>query len=190
VERRFFVAVNRIPRVCAAVAVVALIPALAHGTPSTTYWAPSTASCQARGVPHVTYDTYFWKGPPVGSQGAPGYPIDTGLTAGVLPFNKLQAEAGFDILLPSPQPLFLNAKLCTPESSLFAGSPGISFGFYNLGFKKDVTNYNVIASDASKGIADRRLRRRGRVSRLQPDAVHQQRRQGRADRRHDWRWLP
>lgn len=135
---------KRAPRGAAAAVLIALIPTAAQATPSTTFWAPSTASCQARGVPHVTYDTYFWRGPAVGSQGAPGYPIDTGLTAGVLPFNKLQAEAGFDLLLPSPEPLFLNAKLCTPESSLFAGSPGISFGFYNVGFKKDVTNYNVL----------------------------------------------
>jgi hypothetical protein len=131
-------------RACAALPIAVLVPSLAYATPSTTFWAPSTASCQARGVPHVTYDTYFWKGPAVGAQGAPGYPIDTGLTAGLLQFKKLQAEAGFDLLLPSPEPWFLNGKLCTPESSLFTGSPGISFGFYNVGFKKDVTNYNVL----------------------------------------------
>ena len=91
---------------------------IASATPSTTFWAPSTASCQAAGVPHITYDTYFGKGPAAGSQGAPNYPIDTGLTIGLIPSNKVQAEAGFDALLPSQDPLFLNAKLCTPESSL------------------------------------------------------------------------
>ena len=131
-------------RGCGTLLVGVLMPTLVYATPSTTFWAPSTASCQAAGIPHITYDTYFWRGPAVGAQGAPGYPIDTGLTAGLLPFKKLQAEAGFDLLLPSPQPFFLNWKLCTPESSLFAGSPGISFGFYNVGFKKDVTNYNVL----------------------------------------------
>jgi len=125
-------------------ALVVTLPVAAQATPTTTFWAPSTASCQAAGVPHVTYDTYFWKGPPVGSQGAPGYPIDTGLTSGILPYKKVQAEVGFDLLLPSPQPFFLNLKLCTPESSLFAGSPGISFGFYNIGFKEDVSDYNVL----------------------------------------------
>jgi hypothetical protein len=68
------------------------------------------------------------------------------------PFKKLQAEAGFDVLLPSPEPLFVNAKLCTPESSLFAGSPGISVGFYNVGFKQDVTNYNVLHVMAQKSL--------------------------------------
>jgi hypothetical protein len=124
-------------------AMVALLPVAAQATPSTTYWAPSTASCQARGVPHTTYDTYFWKGPATGAEGAPGYPIDTGLSTG-FPFNKVQGEVGFDLLLPSQNPLFLDVKLYTPESSLFKGSLGISFGIYNWGFKDDVTNYNVL----------------------------------------------
>lgn len=123
---------------------LALLPSLASATPSTTYWAPSTASCQAWAVPHVTYDTYFGKGPAAGSQGAPGYPIDTGLTVGFLPSQKLQGEVGFDLLLPSEDPAYFNAKLCTPESSLFKGSPAISFGIYNVGTKKDVTDYNVL----------------------------------------------
>ena len=120
------------------------MPSVAYATPSTTYWAPSTATCQARGVPHVTYDTYFRKGPAAGTAGAPNYPIDTGLTTGFLPFDKVQGEVGFDALLPSQDPLFLNVKLCTPESALFPGSPGISFGIYNVGFKKDVTDYDVL----------------------------------------------
>jgi hypothetical protein len=131
---------------------IAIVPSLASATPSTTYWAPSTAACQARGVPHVTYDTYFGKGPSAGSQGAPNYPIDTGLTVGVLPFEKLQGEVGFDLLLPTQDPFFLNAKLCVPESAMFGGSPGLSFGIYNVGFKKDVTNYNVLHLMAQKAI--------------------------------------
>jgi hypothetical protein len=130
--------------VAAAALLLVLAPAPAQATPTTTFWAPSTASCQARGVPHVTYDTYFWKGPGAGGAGAPNYPIDTGLTIGVLPSDKLQGEVGFDLLLPSQDPIYLNAKLCTPESSLFRGSPGISFGIYNVGFEEDVTDYNVL----------------------------------------------
>ena len=137
-------ALKEITRAGLGTGLLVLVPVSAQATPSTTYWAPSTASCQARGVPHVTYDTYFWKGPAAGAQGAPGYPIDTGLIAGVLPFDKVQGEVGFDLLLPSPYPFFLNMKLCTPESSMFKGSPGISFGIYNWGFKDDVSNYNVL----------------------------------------------
>jgi hypothetical protein len=126
------------------VGLLASLPSLAFATPSTTYWAPSTASCQAWAVPHVTYDTYFGKGPVAGTQGAPNYPIDTGLTVGFLPFKKLQGEVGFDLLLPSDYPALFNVKLCTPESALFAGSPGISFGIFNVGTKGGVTNYNVL----------------------------------------------
>jgi hypothetical protein len=134
----------RLTRTLLAIAVIAHVPNAAHATPSTTFWAPSTATCQARGVPHVTYDTYFRKGPAAGSAGAPNYPIDTGLTAGFLPFTKVQGELGFDLLLPSQDPLFLNFKLCTPESALFKGSPGFSVGMYNVGFNDNVTNYNVL----------------------------------------------
>ena len=70
------VTLRDITRALLASGVVALVPVAAYATPTTTYWAPSAASCQARGVPHVTYDTYFWKGPAAGSQGAPGYPMD------------------------------------------------------------------------------------------------------------------
>jgi hypothetical protein len=42
---------------------------------------------------------------------------------GILPWDKLQAEVGYDVLLPSADPVyfFLNGKVCTPESSLFSG---------------------------------------------------------------------
>lgn len=117
-------------------------PALA--TPSTAFWSPATSACQAWSVPHVTYDSYFRKGPGMNSGGATAYPTDYGLTVGFLPFEKIQGEIGYDMLLPSEDPDYMNAKLCTPESSLFAGSPGISIGIFGVGFKKNVSDYNVV----------------------------------------------
>ena len=118
-KERTTVALNRVIQgFTASLLGIVAVPTLALATPSTTYWAPSTATCQARGVPHITYDTYFWKGPVAGTAGAKNYPIDTGLTMGVLPFDKVHAEVGFDLLLPSPDPFFLNFKVCTPEASL------------------------------------------------------------------------
>src|SRR5215813_6751508 len=121
---------------CAAAAIAAAgtSPSIAFATPSTSYWAPSVATCQGKGVPHVTYDTYYTKGVPPPRAGAPTYPIDTGLTMGVLPGNKIQAEVGYDVLLPSTDPtfFFLNGKVCTPESSMFKGSPAIGVGMYNI----------------------------------------------------------
>lgn len=118
--------------------------ATAWATATTTYWAPSTASCQGWRIPHITYDTYFGKGPAAGTQGARNYPVDTGLTVGFLPFQKIQGEIGFDVLLPTQDPLYWNAKICTPEGTLFRGSPAISVGIYNVGFKKDVSDYDVL----------------------------------------------
>ena len=140
------------PHAVLVVACFALAASPAGATPSTTYWAPSTANCQAWRLPHITYDTYFGKGPAAGGPGAPNYPIDTGLTMGILPSSKVQAEVGFDLLLPSQDPLFLNGKLCAPESALFKGSPGLSAGIYNLGFKKGVTDDNVLDLMAQKSI--------------------------------------
>ena len=137
----------------ATVFVVSLVGArIASATPSSTYWAPSVATCQAKYVPHITYDTYYGKGTPPPGLGAPTYPIDTGLTMGILPWDKVQSEVGYDTLLPSSNPVFflLNGKLCTTESSLFKGSPAIGGGIYNVGFKKKVTNYNILYVMAQK----------------------------------------
>jgi hypothetical protein len=126
-------------------AVGLLLPSAALATPSTTFWTTAIASCQAAGVPHITYDTYFGKGVAPPGSGSPTYPIDTGITVGVIPSNKVQAEVGYDVFLPSSDPVwvFANAKLCIPEKAMGGGSPGISFGMYNMGFKKGVTDYNI-----------------------------------------------
>src|SRR5215510_13586313 len=79
---------------------------MAFATPSSTYWAPSVATCQAKYVPHVSYDTYYGKSTPPPASGAATYPIDTGLTMGVLPWDNVQAEVGYDVLLPSSNPVF------------------------------------------------------------------------------------
>lgn len=128
----------------------------AQATPSTTYWAPSTTYVQPYLVPHVTYDTYFAKGPLPGFGAASGtsplYPITTGLTVGVLPWEKLQLELGFDLMLPNPDPFFLNAKLGTPESTFFDGSPSLAVGAFGFGTKGDVTNYNIVYGQAQKNL--------------------------------------
>jgi hypothetical protein len=112
-------------------------------TPSTTFWAPSTPAVQPFGVLHVTYDTFF--------RAKAAYPIDVGLEAGLLPFEKLQLEAGFDLLYPTfgmgdaiGAPLLLNAKLGGPEDAYFDRSPAWSVGVFGVGFKEDVTDYDIV----------------------------------------------
>lgn len=125
-----------------------LWPTLAFATPSTTFWAPSTPYIQPFGVPHITYDTYF--------TGSAAFPIDTGLTIGFLPFDKFQGEVGFDFLyptadLPKPDgtveslsfPVLFNGKIGSPEGAFGDWSPAWSAGVYNVGVKKNVTNFNV-----------------------------------------------
>src|SRR4029453_1500699 len=135
-----------IGRLALGVAAVALVPAFASATPSTTYWAPSVATCQAKNVPHVTYDTYMSK------EGA--YPIDTGLTMGILPGDKVQAEIGYDLFLPTANAVgfYLNGKVCVPENAIGQGIPGIGIGVYNAGFKSDFTNYHTLYAMAQKAL--------------------------------------
>ncbi len=120
----------------------------AHATPSTTFWTPATTYVQPFLVPHVTYDTYFGRNA--------AYPVDTGIEIGVLPFEKLQAEVGFDLLLPQPAPngldagLLLNGKIGAPEGAFGAWQPGISAGIMGVGFKSDVSDYDLLHGELSK----------------------------------------
>ncbi len=127
--------------------------ASARATPSTTYWTPATTYVQPYLVPHITYDTYF------GETG--NYPIDTGLTMGVLPFEKLQAEIGFDLNYAVPGytkgGFLLNAKLGVPEGAFGDWFPGISAGVFGVGLQTDKTkpgqnNYDVFHAEISKTI--------------------------------------
>lgn len=126
-------------------ALLAAAPAV-HATPSTTYWTPSTPYTQPYLVPHLTYDTYF---------GEPGmYGVDMGLTIGVLPFEKLNAEVGFDVVygsgLVGKQTLSLNGKITLVEGTLASWQPGISAGIFGVGFEKDLTDYNVLHAQFGK----------------------------------------
>lgn len=123
---------------------IMLVPTLALATPSTTYWAPSVATCQAFATPHITYDTYYWKDA--------AYPIDTGLTMGIVKSSKVQAEIGYDLLMPGQNPtqVYLNGKVCITENTMGKGAPAVSVGMWNIGFKKDVTSYNAFHVMAQK----------------------------------------
>jgi hypothetical protein len=127
-------------------------PALA--TPSTQIWIPST-DVQAYGVLHLGMDNYVRTAEnDDGSYTAPIYVL--GPTIGILPYEKLQAEVGFDLIYggyPSDAyPIYGNLKLGTPENSLFEGSPALAVGGYNFGTKKDVTDQNITYALAAKNL--------------------------------------
>ncbi len=133
----------------AIVATVLLAAArVAVATPSTVVWTPATPYTQPFLVPHLTYDTY------VAEKGF--LQNDYGLTVGFLPGDlPIQGEAGFDFFLPTaPRHIGdffqLNAKLALPENKFGAWQPGVSAGIMNVGFKKDVSNYDLLHAEAGK----------------------------------------
>lgn len=116
---------------------------IVQATPSTTYWTPATTDIQPYGVLHIGVDNYFTVFRKLGNGGG-ALATDVGLTMGVLPFEKLQLEIGVDLVEPSDYPLFFNAKLGTPEHSLFKESPALNIGIFNVGTQSKVTDYNIV----------------------------------------------
>ena len=125
------------------------------GTPSTQIWIIST-DFQKFKTFHLGIDNYLrLENQAYHSRGAGIF--DCGLTAGVLPFKKLQAEIGVDYInmgdgIYDTNPVYFNAKIGTPEGALFKGSPAITVGGYNFGTKNSLTNYNVAYALIAKTI--------------------------------------
>jgi len=121
-------------------------PGVAGATPSTQIWIPST-DIQPFKTFHLNFDTYIRTGNEEGGDRLPPV-VDVGPTVGILPYEKVQAEVGFDLLYngsdADKNPLYFNGKVGTPEGSLFPDSPAIAAGGYNFGTKKDVTNMNIV----------------------------------------------
>jgi len=139
-------------------ALTVLASTAAMATPSTQIWIPST-DVQAYKTVHLGVDNY------VRTSSAGGYPnfYDIGLTAGILPFEKIQAEIGVDYLTggqagiagsfneaADKSPVYFNAKLGTPEESLFKFSPALAVGTYNMGTKLGLTTQNIAYGLAAK----------------------------------------
>jgi len=132
----------------------------ALATPSTQIWIPST-DIQAYKTLHLGIDNYIR----TTSKGGGANTYDLGLTAGVLPFAKIQAEIGIDYIdagtnsAADKAPIYFNAKLGTPEDSMFKFSPALAVGTYNMGTKTGVTTQNI-----AYGLAAKTLPVVGRIS--------------------------
>lgn len=112
---------------------------VAMATPSTQIWIPST-DVQAFKTLHLGLDNYLRTSS--GDSDTRPNVYDLGLTAGVLPFEKVQAEIGIDYLVNGvsgydSNPVYFNAKLATPEGALFTASPALAVGGYNIGTNSD-----------------------------------------------------
>lgn len=116
-----------------------------YATPSTTYWTTCTPDVQAYKKFHIGIDNYTTvnRNSPTEERGGGDFPTDYGLTYGFMGFEKLKGEIGFDVIEPTDNPVSFNGKIGMPEGSLFEGSPALSLGIFNVGTKKNVTNYNI-----------------------------------------------
>ena len=132
----------------------------AWATPSTTFWTPCTPDIQAPHVWHLGIDNYFT----VGNGGADGegdsFPTDVGLTYGLRLSHKLPAEVGVDILGPTDDPTFFNAKFGYVEDALRPGAPAVQLGVFNVGTRSGVTDQNIFDLIIGKSLP----RDMGRVS--------------------------
>lgn len=126
---------------CSVAVLLLSMTGTAMATPSKIIWIPST-DIQPFMVGHIDIDNYV-RGAGNSAQGRDPNIMDLGFELGVLPFEKVQLELGFDFLAmavdPNDQhPWSGNAKLATPQSSMFDNSPAIAVGVYNGRPVKDV----------------------------------------------------
>jgi len=129
----------------------------AFATPSTQIWIPST-DVQAFKSGHLGIDNYVRADRKSDGSRDPNV-FDIGLTAGVLPFEKVQMEVGIDYLSVGNNydnyPVYFNAKIGTPEDSMFKYSPALAIGGYNFGTNSSSnspfrTDQNIIYALAAK----------------------------------------
>jgi len=130
-----------------------LVPAC-YATASTHIWSPST-DVQAYKKWHVTSDYYV----PTESNSSgtrPSAVTNFGLTVGVLPFEKLNAEFGFDHKSGygdlDDYPWYFNTKVGIPENAYGKFFPALAVGIYDVGTNNDKTGYDVMYGKAGKTI--------------------------------------
>ena len=132
----------------------------AWATPSTTFWTPCTPDIQAPHVWHLGIDNYFTMGKGGAGRGGESFPTDVGLTYGLRLSHELQAEVGVDILEPTDDPTFFNAKFGYVEDALRPGAPAVQLGVFNVGTRSGVTDQNIFDLIIGKSLP----RDMGRVS--------------------------
>jgi len=148
---------------------------VAMATPSTQIWIPST-DVQAYKTFHLGIDNYFRasgvaKSPPSATATRDANVMDIGPVAGISPFEKVQAEIGFDYLVNANDPndnhpWSGNFKIGTPEDSIFKFSPAFAIGMYNIGPSQSTSNAPLVTSGQNivYGLLARTLPVVGRLS--------------------------
>ena len=124
----------------------------AYATASTHIWAPST-DVQSYDTGHITADVYI----PTqrnGDGSRANTITNTGLTFGLLPFQKFNAEAGFDYKTGygklDSYPIYFNGKVGIPEDAFGRYFPAIAGGIYDFGTQADKTTNNIFYAKVAK----------------------------------------
>lgn len=137
-----------------AISVFILVIEPAWSTATTHIWAPST-DIQTFKLWHITGDFYLPSQKDAVGNRLPAI-TNIGLTVGILPFKKLNAEIGFDhksgLGIADNYPLYGNFKVGVPENALGKFFPALAAGIFDIGTKKDWTDYNVIYGKLAKSI--------------------------------------
>ena len=124
-----------------AFALCGVVATVASATPSTQIWIPST-DIQPFKTLHFGADTYIRTGNESNGENYPPL-VDLGLTGGILPFGKVQAEVGIDLMYGGANtsanldgnPVYFNFKFGVPEDAFFKWQPAVAVGGYNFGTK-------------------------------------------------------
>lgn len=132
-----------------------LLVTYSYATPSTHIWAPST-DVQPYKKWHLTSD--FYVPTENNSDGTRANTItNLGLTVGVLPFEKLNAEVGFDHKsgygMLDDYPWYFNTKVGISENAYGKLFPALAVGIYDIGIKNDKTDYDVMYGKAAKTLS-------------------------------------
>jgi hypothetical protein len=162
----------------AAFAICGIAATIASATPSTQIWIPST-DIQPYKTVHLNVDSYVRtkKENPANLTGAssgqglpPLYVI--GPTVGVLPYEKVQAEVGFDLMYGGANtgfgldkyPAYGHFKIGMPEDN--AWIPAVAVGMYNIGTKSGDARKGELATnqDIAYGLVAKTLPVIGRLS--------------------------
>jgi hypothetical protein len=97
---------------------------------------------------HLNSDVYFRaRAEPNGATKPPFYWL--GPTVGILPWEKLHAEVGFDLWFQGvadldTYPVYFHGKVGSPEDTVFRWWPAIAAGVYNLGVKSGLNTMDIV----------------------------------------------
>ena len=149
-----------------ATALTLLAATAAMATPSTQIWIPST-DVQDFKTGHLNFDSYIRTSHSPSDTTGPNT-IVVGPTFGVLPFEKVKMEVGFDAIYNGTDfdnhPFYFHTKLGTPEDALFKYSPALAVGIYNVGTNWEKTSAVRTDQNVSYALLARTLPVVGRLS--------------------------